>query len=108
MLNFKQAAVNIDTINFKLVELTEDNIDEVIKHLHKAGYLAGRSNYRKQGIYFSRTGGMDEPNQTIVGELLVVEDNTWTRLKDKKFGLSDLAIQESIKRKYDSMIRREQ
>lgn len=100
MLNFKQAIINIDIINLKLVELTEDNIDEVIKQLHKAGYLAGRSNYRKQGIYFSRTGGMDEPNQTIVGELLVVEDNTWTRLKDKKFGLSDLAIQKAIKHQY--------
>lgn len=100
MLDYHWIIVNIGAIQVKLVELTTENIDDVLKQLHRAGYLAGRSNYRECGIYFSKTGGMDEPNQTCAGELLVVEGNTWTRLKDKEFGLSDKAIQEALARQY--------
>lgn len=100
MLRYRQTVVNIGLISLKLLELTEDNIDEVIEQLHKAGYLAGRSNFRKCGIYFSKTGGSGEPNQTCAGELLVVEGDTWTRLKDKEFGLSDENLREAVTRRY--------
>ena len=102
MLDYRWIIANIGAIQVKLVELTAENIDDVLKQLHKAGYLAGRSNYRECGIYFSKTGGMGEPNQTCVGELLVIEGDTWTRLKDKEFHLSDKAIIEAITRKYFS------
>ena len=100
MLRYRQTVVNIGLISLKLLELTEDNIDEVIEQLHKAGYLAGRSNFLKHGIYFSKTGGMCEPNQTCAGELLVIEGDTWTRLKDKEFGLSDENLREAFLRRF--------
>lgn len=104
MLRFKQVIVNVGILSHKLVELTEDNIDEVIDQLHKAGYLAGRSNCQDCGIYFSKTGGSGEPNQTCAGELLVVEGNTWARLRDKEFNLSDANIRAALGRGYRKRI----
>lgn len=96
MLRYRQTVVNIGLISLKLLELTEDNIDEVIEQLHKAGYLAGRSNCLENAIYFSKTVSRDEPNQTCAGELLVIDGNTWTRLEDKEFHLSDENLREAF------------
>lgn len=100
MLRYHHWIVNIGAITAKLVELTEDNIDEVLKELHKAGYLAGRSNCLENAIYFSKTVSRDEPNQTCAGELLVIDGNTWARLEDKEFHLSDDNIRKAIESGY--------
>ena len=100
MLRYHHWNVNIGVITLRLVELTEDNIDEVLKELHKAGYLAGPSNYDDGAIYFSKTGGVFEPNKTYIGELLVVDGNEWIPLRKKEFSLSDDNIRKAIESGY--------
>lgn len=100
MLDFKQVVTNIGLISVRVVELTTENTDEVIKALHEAGYHAGRSNRDKGAIYFNRTGGIFEPNKTYIGDLIVVDGNKWTPLKYAEFHLSDSTIREAIVRSY--------
>ena len=100
MLDYRWIIANIGAIQVKLVELTAENIDDVLKQLHKAGYLAGPSNYDDGAIYFSKTGGMFEPNKTYIGELLVVDGNEWIPLRKKEFSLSDDNIRKAIESGY--------
>lgn len=102
MLDYRWIVVSPSAFNVELVELTSENIEDVIKSLRESGYLVGKSNSDDDAIYFSRSGGMGEPNKTHFGELLVIDGNEWTPLSKKEFNLSDKVIRESIIHRYFS------
>lgn len=102
MIKYEWITVSPGAFNVKLVELTSENIGDVVQALRESGYLVGKSNSDDDAIYFSRSGGRGEPNKTHFGELLVVDGNDWTPLSKKEFNLSDKIIRESITHRYFS------
>ena len=102
MINPTWIIVNPGALSIQVVELTKENIDEVIGQLWKSGYKAGKSNHYENAIYFNRSGGSGEPNRICVGELLVIDGNEWTPLNKKEFNLSDANIRKAISEQYFS------